>query len=80
MELTIPAAAKRLGRDPETVRRWVRSGRLRARKLGTQYFIDPADLPEASGTVPLPDWLRKTVTGEPMPDVVAELRRQRSEH
>lgn len=29
--------------------------------------------------VPLPAWMRRNVTKEPMPDVVAVLRRQRAE-
>lgn len=80
MDLSVPAAARRLGRNPETVRRWIRSGRLRACKHGTQYFIDPADLPGGSGTVELPEWLKITDTGEPMPDVEAIVREQRAGH
>ena len=38
--LTIPEAARRIGRDPQTVRRWIRSGRLRARKVGRQNMIE----------------------------------------
>jgi excisionase family DNA binding protein len=38
--LTVPEVAAKLGRDPETVRRWIRSGRLRARKVGTQHVVD----------------------------------------
>jgi hypothetical protein len=50
--------------------------------VGTQYLIDEADLSAllAGETVPLPGWMRRTVTGEPMPDVVAVLRRQRAGH
>ncbi|MGH9481352.1 MAG: helix-turn-helix domain-containing protein [Terriglobales bacterium] len=79
MAFTLPEAARRLRRNPETLRRWIRSGRLRARKLGTQYFIEEADLPGKAAMVPLPAWLRRTATGEPMPDVVAVLRRHRAE-
>lgn len=42
--LTVPEAARRAGRNPETVRRWIREGKLRARKIGTQHVIDEADL------------------------------------
>ena len=38
--LTVPEAARRTKRDPETVRRWIRSGRLKATKIGTQHLID----------------------------------------
>jgi excisionase family DNA binding protein len=42
--LTVPETAERLGRHPETVRRWIRSGRLRASKVVTQHVIDEEDL------------------------------------
>ena len=81
--LTVPEAARRVRRNPETVRRWIREGRLRAHKVGTQHVIDEADLSaleEGVRTLPLPPSWRTTTTGEPMPDWVAILRRQRAEH
>jgi len=42
--LTVPQAARRAKRDPETLRRWIRSGRLRATKVGTQHLIEEDDL------------------------------------
>jgi excisionase family DNA binding protein len=42
--LTATEAAERVGRNPETVRRWIRSGRLRARRIGTRHVIDTRDL------------------------------------
>jgi len=80
--LTVPEAAARAGRDPETIRRWIRSGKLRARKVGTQHVIDELDLEAlAEGqTLPLPRAWKKTSTGEPMPDVVTALRRSRAGH
>ena len=33
MTLTVPEVARRLGRNPETVRRWIREGRLRANRV-----------------------------------------------
>ncbi|MBI2266709.1 MAG: helix-turn-helix domain-containing protein [Armatimonadetes bacterium] len=42
--LTIREAAARFERNPETVRRWIWSGRLPARKLGNQLFIRKNDL------------------------------------
>lgn len=42
--LTVPEAARRVARDPETVRRWIRAGKLTAWKIGTQHVIDEDDL------------------------------------
>ncbi|MGH8901255.1 MAG: helix-turn-helix domain-containing protein [Egibacteraceae bacterium] len=82
--LTVPQAAARTCRSPETIRRWIRSGKLRAQKVGTQHLIDEKDLEALSepGTLPIPkswDWDR-TITGEPMPDVVAAIRLSRQGH
>lgn len=80
--LTVPQAAARICRSPETIRRWIRSGKLRAQKVGTQHLIDEEDLAAFSrpSTLPVPPWLAQTSTGEPMPDVVAVVRRSREEH
>jgi len=80
--LTVPEAARFARRNSETIRRWIRAGRLRSRKVGTQHVIDEADLKAmvASETLPLPAWMRRTATGEPMPDVVAVLHRHRASH
>lgn len=81
--VTVPEAARRVGRDPETVRRWIRQGKLPSAKIGTQHFIEEEDLraltSQDSDMLPLPpDW-RRTHTGEPMPDWVAIVRRDRAE-
>ncbi len=78
--LTVPEAAARVGRNPETVRRWIRSGKLRARKVGTQHVIEEDDLDEVveGERLPLPKGWRRTITGEPMPNVVAAIRRSRT--
>jgi excisionase family DNA binding protein len=78
--LTVPEAARRLRKNPETIRRWVRSGLLRSRKVGTQHLIDESDLAALapSGTLPLPGPGRKTATGEPMPDFAGALRASRT--
>ena len=47
--LTVPEAARRAGRHPETIRRWIREGRLIAHKVGTQHVIETADLDEVTG-------------------------------
>jgi excisionase family DNA binding protein len=72
--LTVPEAARRAGRNPETVRRWIRGGKLRAQKVGTQHVIDERDLEELLDgdyeMAPLPEYLRRTASGAPMPNVV----------
>ncbi len=75
--LTVVEVAKRLQKDPETVRRWIRSGKLRARKVGLQFLVDEADLPDPGAADVPPGWGR-TATGEPMPDIVAALGRSRA--
>ncbi len=47
--LTVAAAAKRANRDPETIRRWIRAGKLTSWKAGTQHMIDEGDLADAIG-------------------------------
>ena len=82
--LTVPEAARRAGRHPETIRRWIREGKLRSRKVGTQHVLEEQDLDEVLGafanTVELPPEWRETAWGGPMPDVVAALRRSRIGH
>lgn len=78
--LTVPEAARRSRRDPETVRRWIRSGRLKATRIGTQHLIDEEDLArlESEAALPLPESWRRTATGERMPNVVAAIRSSRA--
>jgi excisionase family DNA binding protein len=82
--MTVPEAAKRTGRNPETIRRWIREGKLAARKVGTQHVIEEADLAEmvrsAAGTLPAPPEWSETFWGGPMPDWTAIIRQQRLEH
>jgi excisionase family DNA binding protein len=82
--LTVPEAARRIGRNPETIRRWIREGKLRATKVGTQHVLDEGDLDAmlaaTSDTVPMPPAWEKTFWGGPMPDFATILRRQRTEH
>jgi excisionase family DNA binding protein len=83
-ELTIPEAAAAARRDPETVRRWIRAGRLPARKVGASYVVWREDLLDlVAGTtepemLPLPDGWKATASGAPMPNLVAALDRSRS--
>ncbi len=81
--LTVPEVARRLGRNPETIRRWIREGKLRAHKVGTQHIVEEEDLrsaAESEETLPLPPQWGRTITGERMPDVVAAVRRSRAGH
>jgi excisionase family DNA binding protein len=82
--LTVPEAARRTGRNPETIRRWIREGKLRARKVGTQHVLEEADLDAlmdpGNDTVPLPPAWQVTFWGGPMPDVVGAVRRSREAH
>ncbi len=47
MTLTVPEAARRVGKNPETIRRWIWQGRLRSTKIGNQHFVEPDDLEAA---------------------------------
>jgi excisionase family DNA binding protein len=78
--LTVPEAARRTKRDPETVRRWIRSGRLKATRIGTQHLIDESDLARLTdgASLPVPPSWKRTATGERMPDVLAAIRSSRS--
>ena len=81
--LTVPEAAQRVGRNAETIRRWIRTGRLRSEKVGTQHLIDegeldrladrPAPLEVPGGWGTLPD-------GSPAPDWASIVRRARDSH
>jgi len=77
--LTVPEAARRAARDPETIRRWIRSGKLRARKVGTQHVIEEDDLDAAleGGSLPVPPRWRTFDSGRAQPDWVAAMARSR---
>jgi excisionase family DNA binding protein len=78
--LTVPEIARRVGRDPETVRRWIRGGRLRARKVGTQHVVEEADLADLLAQdeeQALPSDWRTLPDGRPMPNFVRSLRERR---
>ena len=80
--LTVPEAARRALRDPETVRRWIRSGKLRASKVGTQHVIDEADLEAflSDASLPVPDRWQHFASGRPQPDWASAIARSRQEH
>jgi hypothetical protein len=62
------------------VRRWIRSGKLKATRIGTQHLIDEDDLAQLTGdaTLPIPASWQRTATGERMPGVVAAIRSSRA--
>jgi len=47
--LTVAEAARRTGRHPETIRRWIWSGRIRAEKVGGRHLIPESELERADG-------------------------------
>lgn len=73
--LTVPEVARRVGRDPETVRRWIRSGRLRARKVGTQHVVEEDDLRalDVAEQLPVPEEWQTFASGRAQPNWVAVL-------
>lgn len=57
--VTVPEAARRAGRNPETIRRWIRSGRLRSERVGTQHLVSTEELEGLVDDRPLdlpPSW------------------------
>ena len=80
--LTVPEAARLARRNPETIRRWIRSGRLPAERVGSHYVLDEDELFAVVGSdmMPLPEGSQYTLSGDPMPDVVAWLHRSRAQH
>ena len=53
MLITVPEAARRTGRNPETIRRWIRAGRLRSEKVGTQHLVREEDLTTLTADAPI---------------------------
>jgi excisionase family DNA binding protein len=80
--ITIPEAARRTGRNPETIRRWVRAGKLRSERVGTQHLVDEDELAGLIDDRPLelPDAWRTTTDGSPMPQWEQIVRDARDAH
>lgn len=82
--LSVAEAAEKIDRNPETVRRWIRSGRLPARRVGRHHEIKAGDLrrieDELFPTAELPDEWKVGDDGSPAPNWAAALRRSRSGH
>jgi excisionase family DNA binding protein len=83
-ELTVPEVARRTGKNAETIRRWIRAGKLPSRRVGTQHIVESGDVDRLidayAGMLPLPPHLRFTRSGAPMPNVVAVIREHRARH
>lgn len=81
MLVTVPEAAAKAGRNAETIRRWIRSGRLRSQKVGTQHLVDEAELMAIvdDGPIDLPDSWRLADGGR-MPEWEQLVRDGRSSH
>lgn len=80
--ITVPEAARRIGKNPETIRRWIREGKLASHKVGTQHTIDEAELAGflKGDELPMPPEWQRMSDGRPMPNVVAAVRRSRAGH
>jgi excisionase family DNA binding protein len=79
--LTVTEVASRLGQDRETIRRWIRSGRLRARSVAGSYEIEPRALHAVEDKLfpmaELPDEWKLGDDGSPALNWVAALHRSR---
>jgi excisionase family DNA binding protein len=83
MLITVPEAARRTGRNPETIRRWIRSGRLRAERVGTQHLVEEdalARLVEEPPPATVPEAWRSFPDGSQQPDWASIVRRSRGRH
>ena len=82
--ITVPEAARRAGKNPETIRRWIRTGRLSAQKVGTQHIIAEEDLDVLLEDEELPvpaDWgWDRMPDGRTVPNVVRAIRLSRLGH
>jgi excisionase family DNA binding protein len=82
--ITVPEAARRAGRNPETIRRWIREGKLASTKVGTQHTIEERDLEamiaDDGDELPLPPEWQYMANGRPMVNVVAAVREVRAGH
>ncbi|HUG30899.1 MAG TPA: helix-turn-helix domain-containing protein [Candidatus Limnocylindria bacterium] len=82
--ITVPEAARRAGKNPETIRRWIREGKLTSRKVGTQHTIEEHDLEaviaDDGDMLRLPSEWRSMSDGRPMINVVGSVRQSRASH
>jgi excisionase family DNA binding protein len=80
LTLTVAEASRRAGRNPETIRRWIREGKLTAWKVGTQHIIDVDDLTNVLSAGGLPRRRGDDVISDPTArSIVSALHQARSE-
>lgn len=83
-ELTVRDAAQLAHRDVETVRRWVRTGRLPHRRVGTTILVHRDDLLgllaglDEPAALAVPEAWQRTHSGAPMPNLAAAVYRSRA--
>jgi len=78
--LTVSEAARRVRRNPETIRRWIRGGRLRSQRIGSQHLTEEADLQQIldePDALAVPGGWGVAPSGAPMPDGVRLIRKVR---
>ena len=51
--LTVRDAARKLRRNPELIRRWLREGRLRGQQFGREWLIAPSELDRFAKAEPM---------------------------
>ena len=80
--ITVGEAANRVGRTPETVRRWIRNGRLPASRDRGRLLLEVSDLDtvrdELYPMLPLPEEWQRLEDGTPAPNWVAAVALSRS--
>jgi hypothetical protein len=81
--ITVAEAARRAARSPQTIRRWIRNGRLRSTNNDKRHMIEAADLEVAlaeDDELPLPAEWQLMPDGRPTPNVVRAVRLSRAGH
>lgn len=79
-EVTVQEAARRVHRSPETIRRWIWSGKLPATKRGNKYYVDVIHLQEVAVEVDTRTWHSpEREQAQAMRDWIASVDRRKAE-